>query len=32
MQQEAEITINCAKLTDAESMAVRVAIDTLRTC
>jgi hypothetical protein len=29
MQQEAEITINGAKLTDTESMTVRVAIDTL---
>jgi len=29
MQEEAEITINGAKLTDAESMTVRVAIDTL---
>ena len=29
MQDEAEITINGAKLTDAESMTVRVAIDTL---
>jgi hypothetical protein len=29
MQIEAEITINGAKLTDAESMTVRVAIDTL---
>jgi hypothetical protein len=28
MQQEAEITINGAKLTDTESMTVRVAIDT----
>jgi hypothetical protein len=29
MQDEAEITINGAKLTEAESMTVRVAIDTL---
>jgi hypothetical protein len=29
MHEEAEITINGAKLTDAESMTVRVAIDTL---
>ena len=29
MQEEAEITINGTKLTDAESMTVRVAIDTL---
>jgi hypothetical protein len=29
MQQEAEITINGARLSDAESMTVRVAIDTL---
>jgi hypothetical protein len=29
MQEEAEITINGAKLSDAESMTVRVAIDTL---
>lgn len=29
MQEEAEITINGAKLTDSESMTVRVAIDTL---
>jgi hypothetical protein len=29
MQEEAVITINGAKLTDAESMTVRVAIDTL---
>jgi hypothetical protein len=29
MQEEAEIMINGAKLTDAESMTVRVAIDTL---
>lgn len=29
MQQEAEITINGARLTDTESMTVRVAIDTL---
>lgn len=29
MQDEAEITINGVKLTDAESMTVRVAIDTL---
>jgi predicted RecB family endonuclease len=29
MQDEAEITINGAKLTDVESMTVRVAIDTL---
>jgi hypothetical protein len=29
MQDEAEITINGAKLSDAESMTVRVAIDTL---
>jgi hypothetical protein len=29
MQDEAEITISGAKLTDAESMTVRVAIDTL---
>jgi hypothetical protein len=29
MQDEAESTINGAKLTDAESMTVRVAIDTL---
>ncbi len=29
MQEEAEITINGSKLTDAESMTVRVAIDTL---
>lgn len=28
MQDEAEITINGAKLTDAEAMTVRVAIDT----
>ena len=29
MQPEAEITINGVKLSDAESMTVRVAIDTL---
>ncbi|HUX74965.1 MAG TPA: hypothetical protein VMV25_13880 [Steroidobacteraceae bacterium] len=29
MREEAEITINGAKLSDMESMAVRVAIDTL---
>jgi hypothetical protein len=29
MQEEAEIAINGVKLTDAESMTVRVAIDTL---
>jgi hypothetical protein len=29
MQEEAEITINGTKLSDAESMTVRVAIDTL---
>jgi hypothetical protein len=29
MQDEAEITINGVKLTDSESMTVRVAIDTL---
>jgi hypothetical protein len=29
MQEEAEITINGTKLTDVESMTVRVAIDTL---
>jgi hypothetical protein len=29
MQQEAEITINGTKLSDTESMTVRVAIDTL---
>jgi hypothetical protein len=29
MQDEAEITINGAKLTDSESMTIRVAIDTL---
>jgi hypothetical protein len=29
MQDEAEITINGAKLTDSESMTVRVAVDTL---
>jgi len=29
MQEEAEITINGAKLTDSESMTVRVAVDTL---
>jgi hypothetical protein len=29
MQEESEITINGVKLTDAESMTVRVAIDTL---
>jgi hypothetical protein len=29
MQEEADITINGVKLTDAESMTVRVAIDTL---
>ncbi len=29
MREEAEITINGAKLTDSESMTVRVAIDTL---
>jgi hypothetical protein len=29
MQDEAEIAINGVKLTDAESMTVRVAIDTL---
>lgn len=29
MQDEAEITINGVKLTDAEAMTVRVAIDTL---
>jgi hypothetical protein len=29
MQDEAEITINGVKLSDAESMTVRVAIDTL---
>lgn len=29
MQEEAEMTINGVKLSDAESMTVRVAIDTL---
>ncbi|HEY3653524.1 MAG TPA: hypothetical protein VGL34_00940 [Steroidobacteraceae bacterium] len=29
MQEEAEITINGIKLTDAESMTIRVAVDTL---
>ena len=29
MQEEAEITINGTRLSDAESMTVRVAIDTL---
>lgn len=29
MQDEAEISINGVKLTDAESMTIRVAIDTL---
>jgi hypothetical protein len=29
MQDEAEITINGTKLSDAESMTIRVAIDTL---
>ena len=29
MKEEAEITINGSKLTDSESMTVRVAIDTL---
>jgi len=29
MQEEADITINGVKLTDAQSMTVRVAIDTL---
>ncbi|MGA2186886.1 MAG: hypothetical protein ABSH33_00035 [Steroidobacteraceae bacterium] len=29
MQQEAEITINGTKLTDSESMTIRVAVDTL---
>ena len=29
MREEAKITINGAKLTDSESMTVRVAIDTL---
>jgi hypothetical protein len=29
MQEEAEITINGSKLTDSESMTVRVAVDTL---
>jgi len=29
MHDEAEITINGAKLTDAESMTIRVAVDTL---
>ena len=29
MQDEADITINGTKLTDAESMTMRVAIDTL---
>jgi hypothetical protein len=29
MQEEAEITINGVKLSDSESMTVRVAIDTL---
>jgi hypothetical protein len=29
MQDEAEITINGAKLTDSESMTIRVAVDTL---
>lgn len=29
MQEEAEITVNGVKLTDAQSMTVRVAIDTL---
>ena len=29
MQEEAEITVNGVKLTDTESMTVRVAIDTL---
>lgn len=29
MQDEAEISINGTKLTDAESMTIRVAIDTL---
>jgi hypothetical protein len=29
MQEEAEITINGVKLTDSESMTIRVAVDTL---
>ncbi len=29
MKEEADITINGAKLTDSESMTIRVAIDTL---
>ena len=29
MQEEAEITINGARLSDAESMTIRVAVDTL---
>ena len=29
MQEEAEITINGTKLTDSESMTIRVAVDTL---
>jgi hypothetical protein len=29
MQEEAEITINGIKLTDSESMTIRVAVDTL---
>ena len=29
MQEEAEITINGTKLSDAESMTIRVAVDTL---
>jgi hypothetical protein len=29
MQDEAEITINGTKLTDAQSMTIRVAVDTL---
>lgn len=29
MQDEAEITINGTKLTDSESMTIRVAVDTL---
>lgn len=29
MQEEAEITINGEKLTDSESMTIRVAVDTL---
>jgi hypothetical protein len=29
MQEEAEITVNGTKLTDAEAMTIRVAVDTL---